>query len=319
MSTLTITRGLPGSGKTTYAKRWITEAPGRNRVNRDDLRRMLAPWGTYAYDQATENVITSAQESTVRKLLEAGRDVIVDDMNLRQQYARRWLAIAESVGADFDVVDLTNVPVAECIQRDADRPVEERVGKGVILKQARFVAGKPYPLPMPANPPKPEGGVDLGRAYVPVPGRPSAIIVDLDGTFALMNGRGPHEYHRVGEDLPNRPIVDLVDWVVTGFSRWTRQDLEVIFMSGRVESCRPQTEKWLSSLGYNPEVYPLYMRPELPDGVQQPKDSVVKLALFDEHIRDYYDVQFVLDDRDQVVEMWRSLGITCLQVAPGPF
>jgi predicted kinase len=319
MSTLTITRGLPGSGKTTYAKRWLTEGPGRNRVNRDDLRRMLAPWGTYAYDQATENIVTSAQESTVRKLLEAGRDVIVDDMNLRQQYARRWLTIATSVGADFAVVDLTNVPTEECITRDMLRPPEERVGRGVILHQARFVKGKGYPLPMPVNPPKPENGLDLGRAYVPPTGKPSAIIVDIDGTFALMNGRGPHEYHRVGEDLPNKPIVDLVDWLTIGFSRWTRLDLHVIFMSGRNEKCRPETEDWLAGVGYDPKTYPLFMRPDLPDGVQQPKDSVVKLALFDEHVRDHYDVQLVLDDRDQVVEMWRSLGLTCLQVADGAF
>jgi hypothetical protein len=36
-------------------------------------------------------------------------------------------------------------------------------------------------------------------------------------------------------------------------------------------------------------------------------------------VRDNFDVQFVLDDRDQVVEMWRAMGLTCLQVAPGNF
>jgi predicted kinase len=317
MSTLTITRGLPGSGKTTYAKRWVTEAPRRNRVNRDDLRRMLAG-PDYAYDQATENVITAAQESTVRKLLEAGRDVIVDDMNLRQQYARRWLAIAESVGADFEVVDLTNVPTEECISRDILRPPEERVGRGVILHQARFINGKGYPLPLPVNPPK--DAAQIGKPYVKPNAAPKAILVDLDGTMALMNGRGPHDYHRVGEDLPNQPIVDLVD-MIGAYSELAYSqgdpELEVIFMSGRVETCRKETLAWLGKLGWDHAK--LYMRPALPDGVQQPKDSVVKLALFDEHIRDYYDVKFVLDDRDQVVEMWRSLGLTCLQVAPGAF
>lgn len=39
----------------------------------------------------------------------------------------------------------------------------------------------------------------------------------------------------------------------------------------------------------------------------------------DTHIRDRYDVRVVLDDRDSVVKMWRSLGLTCLQVALGEF
>lgn len=39
MNTLTITRGLPGSGKSTWAKAWTAADPTcRARVNRDDLR-----------------------------------------------------------------------------------------------------------------------------------------------------------------------------------------------------------------------------------------------------------------------------------------
>jgi len=49
------------------------------------------------------------------------------------------------------------------------------------------------------------------------------------------------------------------------------------------------------------------------------RDSVVKVELFDAHVRDAYDVTCVLDDRDQVVEAWRALGLTVLQVAEGDF
>lgn len=49
------------------------------------------------------------------------------------------------------------------------------------------------------------------------------------------------------------------------------------------------------------------------------KDSIIKKELFDKHIRGRYDVMFVLDDRNQVVEMWRSLGLKCLQVENGDF
>lgn len=49
------------------------------------------------------------------------------------------------------------------------------------------------------------------------------------------------------------------------------------------------------------------------------KDSIVKREIFENYIRDYYNIQFVLDDRNQVVEMWRSLGLKCLQVQEGDF
>ena len=49
------------------------------------------------------------------------------------------------------------------------------------------------------------------------------------------------------------------------------------------------------------------------------KDEIVKLELFDAHVRGKYDVRLVLDDRDRVVRMWRSIGLTCLQVADGEF
>ena len=49
------------------------------------------------------------------------------------------------------------------------------------------------------------------------------------------------------------------------------------------------------------------------------KDSVVKRELFDAHVRDRYNVRRVYDDRNQVVDMWRSLGLACLAVAEGNF
>jgi hypothetical protein len=62
-------------------------------------------------------------------------------------------------------------------------------------------------------------------------------------------------------------------------------------------------------------VFHLYMRPE----GDMRKDAIVKLEIFDNEIRDNYDVQFALDDRNQVVEAYRSIGLTVLQVADGEF
>jgi len=57
------------------------------------------------------------------------------------------------------------------------------------------------------------------------------------------------------------------------------------------------------------------MRPE--GNTEQ--DALIKGRLFDGHVRERLAVVGVLDDRDQVVALWRSLGLPCFQVAPGAF
>jgi predicted kinase len=313
VSTLTITRGLPGSGKTTYAKTWVSEdVLHRSRLNRDDFREMLHG-GPHGYDRPLEQAVTWAHQGAVRCLLAAGRDVICDDMNLQNRQVKEWMKLAKEAGADFEVVDLTNVPVGTCIDRDKSRFLQggRHVGEEYITKKhQQFIKGRQYPLPLPEL-----SAGQYVEPYTPPTYNdgtlaPKAILVDIDGTMALMNGRGPFEWWAVGQDVPNQPVVDLV-WSYSR-SSWSA-DVEVIFMSGRDEVCRAETTDWLAQLGFVGRK--LFMRPQ----GDKRRDSVVKLELFDEHIRHNYDVQFVLDDRDQVVEMWRSLGLTCLQVNYGNF
>lgn len=145
----------------------------------------------------------------------------------------------------------------------------------------------------------------MARAF-----KPRVVIFDVDGTLALRREgegeRGPFDWARVGEDLPNEPIVSLAQ-SVAAFQT-------VIVLSGREESCRKQTEMWLDvhRLNYRH----LYMRAS----GDYRKDSVVKKEIYQKLIEPIYHVEYVVDDRDQVVNMWRNeLGLTCLQVAEGDF
>jgi hypothetical protein len=49
------------------------------------------------------------------------------------------------------------------------------------------------------------------------------------------------------------------------------------------------------------------------------KDSVVKKEIYEKYIKDNFNILFCLDDRNQVVNMWREIGIKCLQVQDGDF
>lgn len=130
---LVITRGLPGAGKTTRAKKWVDERPEtRARVNRDDIRDMLH--GGWLGSDVQEDQVTAVAHSSITVLLRAGFDVICDDTNLHDQHLRALCTLAFGAGADFEIWDMTHVPVDVCIARDAERGIKggRYVGANVI-------------------------------------------------------------------------------------------------------------------------------------------------------------------------------------------
>ena len=112
---LIITRGLPACGKSTRAKTWVDEDPLRRiEVNRDALRKMLHN-GNYipqdANSPGTERTTTKMRDAIIREALRLRKDVVCSDTNLPQRTARDLLRLAELAGADFEVWDMTDVPV----------------------------------------------------------------------------------------------------------------------------------------------------------------------------------------------------------------
>lgn len=135
-------------------------------------------------------------------------------------------------------------------------------------------------------------------------GLPRALICDIDGTLAHMGERSPYDWHRVSEDTVDQIVIDILRHF---------DDRVIILVSGRDESCRDITQQWLSD--NRVPFQHLYMRP----ANDNRKDTIIKQELYDNYIKDKFNVQFVLDDRNQVVDMWRQNGLKCLQVAEGDF
>lgn len=136
---------------------------------------------------------------------------------------------------------------------------------------------------------------------------PDCYIFDIDGTLAIMGDRGPYEWTRVEVDTPNLPVCMLWEPLRKSSDR-------IFIFSGRDSICRDQTERWLrlNNITYYDG---LFMRPES----DQRKDSIIKQELYEANIKDKYNVLGIFDDRNQVVDMWRSLGLPCFQVAYGDF
>ncbi len=148
-----------------------------------------------------------------------------------------------------------------------------------------------------------------------------AVIIDLDGTLYDARARrercfpegGKKDFDRwnaeAHEDMPNSWCAELVQAMrATGSFP--------IFVSGRDGTYEPQTRAWLKrNLNLTDQDYLLYMRP----AGDYRKDTELKREIFDTHLRNAFDVRFCVDDRRQVVEMWRELGLVCLQCDEGEF
>ncbi len=132
-----------------------------------------------------------------------------------------------------------------------------------------------------------------------------AILCDIDGTVALKGDRDIFDFSKVDVDLPNPPIVHLIHILQMAHP--------VVFLSGRMEEAREGTNKWMEKNQL--KGVDLFFRK---DGDRR-KDTVVKQEIYKEQIEPKYNILFVLDDRNQVVKMWREIGLTCLQVADGDF
>lgn len=296
--------GLPASGKTTAARALQTEAAGRmRRVNLDDLRAMLdLPDPERRRSYRHEQTVLAVQDAAVRAAVDDGFDVVVDNTHLTSRIPKR-LKAAVAGRAVFVVHDFTDVPLEECLRRDAarERPVGEEVIR--ILNDKRMSAKK--------------GGWRLTaewlndqpavERYVPDPALPPAVMCDIDGTLALTGDRSPYDFSRCEIDVLNEPVRYALD-------AFRRADGDtIVLLSGRGEEHRPQTEAWLRR--HEVPYDELWMRP-LGD---TRRDDVVKAELFDAHVRHRYAVRVSLDDRDRVVAVWRRMGLPTWQVNYGDF
>jgi len=140
-----------------------------------------------------------------------------------------------------------------------------------------------------------------------------AIIVDIDGTIADHydeNGVQTREHHDYGQVINDRPI-----WSIINLVKILSITYDILVTTGRMDrsGVREDTTAWLEQ--YNVTFDKLIMRE---DRDFRP-DNEAKLDLYEKHIKGQYDVEFVLDDRDRVVKMWREQGLKVLQVAEGDF
>lgn len=284
---LLMLQGLPGSGKTTMA-RSLVDTRQAVRVNKDDLRAMLH---NGIHSKSSEKEVLALRDKIVVDTLSRGRTIIVDDTNFAPYHEITLREIAKNMGVPF-VKHFIDTPLEDCLIRNKqrDKPVPESV---ITDMYEKYLAPKtPIKLPEYVEEEKDE-----------------AIIVDVDGTLAHISGdnpRNPYDASRAMEDALDDAVSIIAAMAYS-------HGYKVIILTGRTAAHRQVTEEWLEANGV--EYDELYTRA---DGDKR-QDSIVKEELYRTHVEPRYKVKFVLDDRNQVVDMWREIGLKCLQVAPGVF
>ena len=145
------------------------------------------------------------------------------------------------------------------------------------------------------------------------------VIFDLDGTLALIDKRralatkdnGKFDWDvffnpdNISLDLPNQPVIDMANLL-------HKQGFRIFILSGRSDVTHQATLDWLNNHGIWFDH--LIMRPQ--NHLYKPDNDLKQMWLDSIGVD---NVAMVFDDRNQVVDMWRSNGLTKFQVADGDF
>lgn len=303
-----ICRGIQGSGKSSWARKWVEEDPKtRIRYNNDDIRNMLGPY----WVPERESLVSEIKASILREAMLSGYNIVIDNMNLNPKEID-WINTLIATQNDDWREDKTDffyetefknffIPVEECIRRDKLRrnPIGEKVIRDTWRKYRNFIVSETNK----------EYQASLLKQDESLP---KAIIVDIDATLSF-NTSGRPFYGKgcaegIEKDIPNTPVCNLVNAMFSDMYK-------VIIVTGRegTKEIIDATEKWLSDneIAYDE----IYFREE----GDYTKGDECKKRIFEQNIKNKYNVQFVIDDSQKCVDMYRELGLICLQPNDGTF
>ena len=287
-----VTIGIPASGKSTWAKNFVAENPSYVKIERDDFRYGMK--NISIGDKQFENFITELQYKAIHTALNNKYNVIVSDTNCNLKYLKILL---EEFKYKADVtLKFFSESLETCYERDANR--ERSVGKEVIDRMWKGYQ-EVYNYFETWNFLRQE------FIYSPTPFDDSlenCIIVDLDGTLAHTNGkRGYYDWKNVGLDDVD---LDVCEMILSSLEYGHK----IVFLTGRSKECYSETFDWiLKNVGTFE--FSLLMR----ESKDFRPSTIVKKELYENFVKGKYNVIFALDDKEDICEMWRSLGIKALQ------
>ncbi|MDR1455086.1 MAG: AAA family ATPase [Tannerella sp.] len=293
--------GAPGSGKSTFAKYFIRTEENWMRLCRDDFRMMN--FNDSLLSKNEEILLSEMLDAAAEALLRKKCNVLIDSTHCRAKYLNHYIEKFNTLAdISFKVFECgAEELIARCEKRQAE------TGRSVpahIIR--RFVRELEHLKTTFDFSPRPRRQAPC-TAQKQDPALPEAIICDLDGTLALLGNRNPYDASKSDNDYLNEAVAS----VLKAFSA---NGYHILLLSGREEIFRDPTVRFLEKFAV--PYQQLWMR----KAKDYRRDAIIKREIFDLEISGKYHIEFVLDDRDQVVEMWRrELHLNCFQVNYGNF
>ena len=298
-----LTRGIPGSGKSTWAKDWVAEDPEhRIRLNWDDMRNMLGPYWVPSRERINKDMLWNAINTAA--YCTTPYDIVIDNMNLNpkgwkevEDWINTYNESSHAVGINAQyVLEFKDffTPVEECIRRDAKRPnpIGEKTIRDIWRRYRHFIQTTAV-----------ENMVAKSR---PATGKPRCVVIDMDSTMCFNLTKRPWYGEGAAEgmlnDIPNTGVVDIV--------KALQNTYPIIVATGRDTSQAGVTIEWLSKQGITPTASFFRTQGDCRKGVEI-KRGQIELILKD------YDIVAIFEDCEPIVQMYRDMGLTVLQPNKG--
>lgn len=277
---LIITKGLPASGKSTWAREEAARALKALIVTKDDIRAELFQ-KNWNYDKEKE--VLRVRDFRISEGLNKGWLVISADTNLALKHEMRLRELAKKYKSTFEIKDFTDVPILTCIERDMKRDETEQVGEKVIRDMAE----------------------QFYTASGLVPGRLTPqLFVDLDGVLADFDGFVEKTFGIVNNKENERP--DFWD-IMRGYKGRLYADLAPLSYAKKLwKALKPYKPVILTGVPFSLPTAAQDKR----DWVRQYIDPDVQVVTCRSRCKAKYGVRgdLLLDDWRKHEHLWTEMG-----------
>lgn len=303
--------GLPSSGKSTLAQEMASSDANSEIIERDIAREEIgngsrkefynSPAKPMLNGFSLESIVSDVCLDRLRACSKHGKSVIVSDTNTNRRNRHMLYRTLFDLGFRVGVY-LVDTDVETCIQRNLERDPDKQVPEHVIHRMSAALEKDRELI---------NSEIEILNTEYTASITSGTMVFDIDGTLAAMNDRSPFEWHKVGQDFPRKTVIQLCRFYI-------ENEYPVMFFSGRDGVCRTKTLKWLQDNVHSSIIDSQLMMRQAGD---QRVDWIVKGEIMREYVRqcDGIPPTLCVDDRQQVVDVWRNMGIQTWQVDTGRF
>ena len=276
--------GPSGAGKTTSAKEF--EKLGYTRISQDDTGK--------------------DHLRLFREAIERKENVVVDRLNFNKEQRKRYIDQAKKYGYQTSII-VMHENKETCLKRCEERKQHPTITTKEHRESAVNMFFNKYERPS-------EDEADtLVFIYPDTSKMASCIIVDIDSTMSNTD----HRQHFLNNGCKNwRGFFDNMDkdpvneWCKKLTNSMFNNNIHIVLCSGRPDNYREITKKWLEDNKIHYDY--LFMRPRS----DSRQDCIIKEIILDyEILSRFSNILFCVDDRKQVIDMWRSRNLTVLDCA----